>query len=175
MKKIKNGYPESSKICYRINLKKYIWCIRNYFITDFSELHNATSRYIRIPYLEFCAGRKTSTIGLFELFIIIICWIFCAYTQILSRDVEDFCAHAQKFLIMILDNKVFQHWIICAYTQILNRDVEVFCAHAQKFLIMILDNKVFQHLIICAYMQILNRDVEVFLRSCAEIPNYDFG
>ena len=89
---------------------------------------------------SFCAGRKTSTIGLFELFIIIICWIFCAYTQILSRDVEDFCVHAQKFLIIILDNKVFQHWIICAYTQILNRDVEIFCVHAQKFLIMILDN-----------------------------------
>ena len=55
---------------------------------------------------------------------------------------EDFCVHAQKFLIMILDNKVFQHWIICANrpTQILNRDVEVFCVHAQKFLIMILDN-----------------------------------
>ena len=90
---------------------------------------------------SFCAGRKTSTIGLFELFVIIICWIFCAYTQILSRDVEDFCVHAQKFLIMILDNKVFQHWIICAYTQILNRDVEDFCVHAQKFLIMILDTK----------------------------------
>ena len=28
---------------------------------------------------SFRAGRKTSTIGLFELFIIIICWIFCAY------------------------------------------------------------------------------------------------
>ena len=64
---------------------------------------------------SFCAGRKTSTIGLIELCIIIICWIFCAYTQILSRDVEDFCVHAQKFLIMILNNKVFQHWIICAY------------------------------------------------------------
>ena len=38
---------------------------------------------------------------------------------------EDFCVHAQKFLIMISDNKVFQHWIICAYTQILNKDVEV--------------------------------------------------
>ena len=58
---------------------------------------------------SFCAGRKTSTVGLFEHFIIIICWIFCAYTQILSRDVEDFCVHDQKFLIMISDNKVFQH------------------------------------------------------------------
>ena len=67
------------------------------------------SRNIRNPYLEFCAGCKTSTIGLFELFIVIICWIFCAYTQILSRDVEDFCVHAQKFLTMISDNKVFQH------------------------------------------------------------------
>ena len=113
---------------------------------------------------SFCAGRKTSTIGLFELFIIVICWIFCAYSQILNRDVEDFCVHAQKFLIMTSDNKVFQHWIICAYmyTQILNRDVENFCVHAQKFLIMISDNKVFQHWIICAYTQILNRDVEDF-------------
>ena len=83
---------------------------------------------------SFCAGRKTSTIGLFELCIIIICWSFCAYTQILNRDVEAFCVHAQKLLIVILDNKVFQRWIICAYTQILNRDVEVFCVHAQKLL-----------------------------------------
>ena len=100
-------------------------------------------QYIPLPYVfhtwSFCAGRKTSTIGLFELFIIIMCWIFCAYTQILSRDVEDFCVYAQKVLIMISDNKVFQHWIICAYTQILNRDVEVFCVRAQKFLIAILD------------------------------------
>ena len=87
---------------------------------------------------SFCAGRKASTIGLFELLIIINCWIFCAYTQILSRDVEDFCVHAQKFLILILDNKVFQHWIICAYTQIL---IETW----------------------------------KFLRTCAEIPSYDFG
>ena len=28
VKKIKNAYPESSKVCYSINLKKYIWCIR---------------------------------------------------------------------------------------------------------------------------------------------------
>ena len=111
---------------------------------------------------SFCAGRKTSTIGLFELFIIIICWISCAYTQILSRDVEDFCVYAQKFLIMISDNKVFQRWIICVYTQILNRNVEDFCVHAQKFLIMISNNKVFQRWIICAYTQILNRNVEVF-------------
>ena len=124
---------------------------------------------------SFCAGRKTSTIGLFELFIIIIFLIFCSYPQILSRDVEDFCVHAQKFLIMISDYKVFQHWIICAYTQTLNRDVEDFCVHAQIFLIMILDNKVFQHWIICAYTQILNRGVEVFLRTCAEIAYSDFG
>ena len=111
----------------------------------------------------FCAGRKKSTIGLFELCIIIICWIFCAYTtQIVSRDVEVFCVHAQKFLIVILDNKVFQRWIICAYKQILNRDVEVFCVHAQKFLIVILDSEVFQCWIICAYTQILNRSMEVF-------------
>ena len=116
---------------------------------------------------SLCAGRKTATIGLFELFIIIICWIFCAYTQILSRDVEGFCVRAQKFLIMISDNKVFQHWIICAYTQILSRDVEVFCVRAQKLLIAILDNKVFQRWIICAYTQILNRDVEVFC-VCAQ-------
>ena len=111
---------------------------------------------------SFCTGRKASTFGLFELCIIIICWIFCAYTQILNRDVEVFCVHTQKFLIVVLDNKVFQRWIICAYMQILNRDVEVFCGHTQKFLIVVLDNKVFQRWIICAYTQILNRDVEVF-------------
>ena len=65
---------------------------------------------------SFCAGRKTPTIGLFELCIILICWIFYAY----SRCVETFCVHPQKFLIVILDNKVFQRWIVCAYTQILN-------------------------------------------------------
>ena len=42
VQKIKNGYPESSKDCYSINLKKYIWCIRNHCIASFSELHNAT-------------------------------------------------------------------------------------------------------------------------------------
>ena len=42
VKKIKTGYPESSKVCYSINLKKYIWCIRNHCIANFSELHNAT-------------------------------------------------------------------------------------------------------------------------------------
>ena len=137
---------------------------RNYILGEISLLH-----YIYVFHTwSFCAWRKTSTIGSFELLIIINCWIFCAYTQILSRDVEDFWVHAQKFLIMILDNKVFQHWIICAYTQILNRDVEVFCVHAQKFLIMILDNKAFQCWIICAYTQILNRDVEVFCVTYAE-------
>ena len=30
-----------------------------------------------------------------------------------------FCVHAQKILIVILDNKSFQLWIICANTQIL--------------------------------------------------------
>ena len=64
---------------------------------------------------SFCTGRKTSTIGLFELCIIINCWIFCAYMQILTRDVEDFCVHAQKLLIVLLNNKVFERWIICAY------------------------------------------------------------
>ena len=42
VKKIKNGYPKSSKVCHSINLKKYICCIRNHCIADFSELHNAT-------------------------------------------------------------------------------------------------------------------------------------
>ena len=41
VKKIKNGYPESSKVFYSINLKKYLWCIRNHCIANFSELHNA--------------------------------------------------------------------------------------------------------------------------------------
>ena len=39
-KKNKNGYPESSKDCYSINSKKYIWCIRNHCLASFSELHN---------------------------------------------------------------------------------------------------------------------------------------
>ena len=81
----------------------------------------------------------------------------------------------QKFLRMILDNKVFQRWIICAYTKILNRDEGEYCVCVQKFLIVILDNNVFQRWIICEYTQILNRDVDVFLRTCAEIPNSDFG
>ena len=42
VKKIKNGYLESSKDCYSINLKKYIWCIGNHCIASFSELHNTT-------------------------------------------------------------------------------------------------------------------------------------
>ena len=42
VKKIKNGYPESSKVCYSTFLKKCIWCIRNHCIANFSELHNAT-------------------------------------------------------------------------------------------------------------------------------------
>ena len=42
MKKIKNGYPESSKDCYSINSKKYIWCMRDHCIASFSELHNGT-------------------------------------------------------------------------------------------------------------------------------------
>ena len=42
VKKVKNGYPESSKVCYSINWKKYIWCIRNHCLANFSELHNAT-------------------------------------------------------------------------------------------------------------------------------------
>ena len=111
---------------------------------------------------SFCAGRKTSTIGLFELFIMIICWIFAHIRKSLVETWKIFCVHAQKFLIMISDNKVFQHWIICAYRQVLNRDVEDFCVHALKYLIMISDSKVFQRLIICAYTQILYIDVEDF-------------
>ena len=42
VKKKKNGYPESSKVCYSIHLKKYIWCIRNHCIANFAELHTAT-------------------------------------------------------------------------------------------------------------------------------------
>ena len=42
VKKIKNGYPESSKVYYSINLKQYVWCIRNHCIANSSELHNAT-------------------------------------------------------------------------------------------------------------------------------------
>ena len=61
--------------------------------------------------------------------------VFCTLT---SASRENFCVHvhAQKFLIVILDNKVFQLWIICANTQIHNRDVD-FCAYAQKFQITI--------------------------------------
>ena len=84
---------------------------------------------------SFCARRKTSTIGLFELFYNNhLLGFLRIYMQILSRDMEDFCVHAQKFLIMILDNKVFQHWIICAYAQILNRDVKVYCVRTQNTL-----------------------------------------
>ena len=32
-------------------------------------------------------------------------WIICTYTQFLNRDVEVFCVLAQKFLLVILDNK----------------------------------------------------------------------
>ena len=42
VKKFKNGYPKSSKDSYSINLKKYIWCIRNHCIASFWVLHNAT-------------------------------------------------------------------------------------------------------------------------------------
>ena len=129
--------------CVRLNAMHTVFSLWN----SENQLRQASSEAIQLCAEEtefpgiyvfhtwsFCAGRKTSTLGLFELCIIIICWIFCAYTQILNRDVEVFCVHTQKFLIVILDNKVFQRWIICAYTQILNRDVEVFCVHAQKLL-----------------------------------------
>ena len=56
----------------------------------------------------FAQGAKHPLFDYLSFFIIIICWTFCAYTQILSREVEDFCVHAQKFLIMILDNKVLE-------------------------------------------------------------------
>ena len=46
--------------------------------------------------------------------------------QILSKDVEAFCVHVQKILIVMWDNKVIQSWIICTYLQILNRDVDFF-------------------------------------------------
>ena len=42
VKKIKNGYPESSKVCYSITLKLNIWCIWNHCIANFFELQNAT-------------------------------------------------------------------------------------------------------------------------------------
>ena len=42
VKKWKNGYPESSKDCYSINSKKYMWCIRNHCIASFSGLHSGT-------------------------------------------------------------------------------------------------------------------------------------
>ena len=38
----KNGFLESSKVCYSINLRKYIWYIRNHCIANFSDLHKAT-------------------------------------------------------------------------------------------------------------------------------------
>ena len=37
-KRNKNGYPESRKVCYCINLKKYRWCKRNHCIANFPEL-----------------------------------------------------------------------------------------------------------------------------------------
>ena len=95
--------------------------------------------------------------------------------QILSRDVEDFCVYAQKFLIMISDNKVFQHWVFCAYTQILNSDAEDVCVHAQKFLIMISDNEVIQHWIFAHLLRKSLIETWKFLRTCAEIPSSDFG
>ena len=89
--------------------------------------------------------------------------------QILSRDVEDFCVYAQKFLIMISDNKVFQHWVFCAYTQILNSDAEDVCVHAQKFLIMISDNEVSK--LFSAHTS-KNSTTGCFA-PCAETPNLD--
>ena len=55
MRKIKNGYPESSKDCYSINSKKYIWCIRNNCIASFSELHNDTrAKNVWWPMFAMC-------------------------------------------------------------------------------------------------------------------------
>ena len=57
MKKIinKNGYPESSKVLYSINLKKYIRCIGNHCIANFSESHNATrANKVRYPVCVIC-------------------------------------------------------------------------------------------------------------------------
>ena len=47
----------------------------------------------------------------------------------LNKDVEICCTHVQKFLIVILDNEVFQLWIIYANTQILNStsDIDFVC------------------------------------------------
>ena len=38
----KNGYPESSKVCYSIILEKSVRGIQNHCIANFSELHNDT-------------------------------------------------------------------------------------------------------------------------------------
>ena len=101
-------YPMRSDISILYIFKKNL---REYYLVN----NCIILRYIYVFHTwSFCAGRKTSTIGLFELFIIIICWIFCAYRQILSRDVEDFCVHAQKFQLMISNNNVFQHWLFRA-------------------------------------------------------------
>ena len=85
---------------------------------------------------------------------------------------EDFCVHAQKFQIMILDNKVFQHWIICAYTQILNKRRGRFLHTCAEIPNNDFGHKVFQHWIICAYTQILNRDVEDFCIKSARLRLY---
>ena len=74
----------------------------------------------------FAQGAKHPLLDDLSFFIIIICWIFCAYTQILSRDMEDFCVHAQKFLIMNLDNRVFQHWIFAHIRKSLIETWEIF-------------------------------------------------
>ena len=64
---------------------------------------------------------------------------FCALNDApnLKRDVVFFCVHALKFLMVILDNKVFQLWIICGKTQIIDRDVDFLRIYAQEFQITI--------------------------------------
>ena len=88
---------------------------------------------------------------------------------------EDFCVHAQKFLIMILNNKVIQHWIICTYTQIFI-DVEVFflrtCAETPYSAFGFTKSSnagLFAHICISLI------ETRKVLRTCAETPNSDFA
>ena len=52
-------------------------------------------------------------------FVFIIIFFFLIFASILSRDVEVFCVHADKFLIMIFDNKILliEKWILFAYVR----------------------------------------------------------
>ena len=61
--KKKNGCPESSKVCYSINLNKYIWCIRNHCIANFLELHNATrANKVWQPMCSYACARLIQTL-----------------------------------------------------------------------------------------------------------------